>query len=153
VGAPRVKSAPTKHFWLFRRPAIALPPGWPNQEETVFMSTHAAHGLISAHGGGKLTARYNPDQAQALTSEAAGLKRLTLTAKQSCDLELLGNGGYSPLDGFMGSDDFKSVCKNMTLANGTVWSIPILLSVARPRCPRWASAWRSMPRTACCRAS
>lgn len=100
------------------------------------MSTHAAHGLISAHGGGKLTARYNPDQAQALTSEAAGLKRLTLTAKQSCDLELLGNGGYSPLDGFMGSDDFKSVCKNMTLANGTVWSIPILLSVDKAQVPK-----------------
>lgn len=98
-------------------------------------SQTAAHGLISPHGGGKLNARYNPEKAAELTREAASLPRLTLTAKQSCDLELLGNGGYSPLDGFMGSDDFKSVCQRMTLANGTPWSIPILLSVDKTQVP------------------
>ncbi|MCC6284511.1 MAG: sulfate adenylyltransferase [Phycisphaerales bacterium] len=100
------------------------------------MSTHAAQGLISAHGGGNLNARFNPERAKDLAKDAAGLKRLTLSQKQSCDLELLGNGGYSPLDGFMGSDDFKSVCKNMTLANGAVWSIPILLSVDTGQAPK-----------------
>ncbi|MBX3365143.1 MAG: sulfate adenylyltransferase [Phycisphaeraceae bacterium] len=99
------------------------------------MSNAPHHGLITPHGGGALQARYNSDKARELTKEAASLPRINLTNKQSCDLELIANGGYSPLTGFMGMDDFKSVCKNMTLADGTVWSIPILLSVSKEQIP------------------
>lgn len=79
---------------------------------------------------------------EAVVREAADLPRITLSAKQSCDLELLGNGGYTPLKGFMGEADFRSVCKEMRLTAATaggarnVWSIPVLLSVPKDRAPR-----------------
>jgi sulfate adenylyltransferase len=92
-------------------------------------------GLIEPHGGTLVSRTAGPDRARELASEAATLPRITLTPKQSCDLELIAVGGYSPLDGFMGYDDFVSVCRNMTLASGRVWSIPVLLSVGREQQP------------------
>jgi len=52
-----------------------------------------------------------------------------LTARQLCDLELLMNGGFSPLRGFMNRADYEGVCHNMRLANGTLWPMPITLDV------------------------
>lgn len=92
--------------------------------------------LIQPHGG-TLTARLvTGAQAESLKKDAAGLPKITLSAKQSCDLELMANGGYSPLTGFMGQADFESVCKSMKLASGHVWSIPILLAVAKASAPK-----------------
>lgn len=97
--------------------------------------------LIQPHGG-TLTARLvsaGGAQAESLKKDAASLPKITLSAKQSCDLELMANGGYSPLTGFMGQADFESVCKNMKLAStsgGHVWSIPILLAVAKASAPK-----------------
>jgi sulfate adenylyltransferase len=54
---------------------------------------------------------------------------LTLTARQASDFELLANGGFAPLTGFMGSDDWRSVCADMRLASAEgIWSIPITLA-------------------------
>lgn len=92
-------------------------------------------GLIQPHGG-TLVDRLAPDsRAAELAREARELPRITLSAKQSCDLEMITIGGYSPLTGFMGSDDFVSVCKNLKLASGHVWSIPILLAVKKEQAP------------------
>jgi sulfate adenylyltransferase len=52
-----------------------------------------------------------------------------LTPRQLCDLELLLNGAFSPLRGFMGRADFESVCGSMRLADGTLWPIPITADV------------------------
>ncbi len=58
-------------------------------------------------------------------------KSLTLSPRQTADFELLANGGFAPLKGFMGSDDWKSAVENMTLADGQeVWPIPVVLATA-----------------------
>ncbi|MFO0836033.1 MAG: sulfate adenylyltransferase [Phycisphaerales bacterium] len=93
-------------------------------------------GLISYHGGTPVDRVVTGPRAAELAKEAASLPSIKLTPKQSCDLELIGIGGFAPLTGFMGKADFESVCKSMTLANGTVWSIPILLSLAKGAEPK-----------------
>jgi sulfate adenylyltransferase len=56
-------------------------------------------------------------------------KSLTLSARQTADFELLANGGFAPLQGFMGSEDWRASVENMTLADGEeVWSIPVTLA-------------------------
>jgi sulfate adenylyltransferase len=52
-----------------------------------------------------------------------------LTPRQLCDIELLMNGGFSPLQGFLGQADFGSVCADMRLGDGTLWPLPITLDV------------------------
>lgn len=95
--------------------------------------------LMPPHGGTLVNRLVAGPKADALKKEAASLPRINLTHKQSCDLELIANGGYSPLTGFMGKSDFESVCTRMTLANGSVWAIPILLSVSKENAPKIGS--------------
>ena len=52
-----------------------------------------------------------------------------LTERQSCDLEMILNGGFSPLNGFLELDDYESVVNNLRLSDGTVWPIPITLDI------------------------
>jgi len=54
---------------------------------------------------------------------------ITLTQRQLCDLELLLNGGFAPLQGFMNERDYNGVVENMHLANGSLWPMPITLDV------------------------
>ncbi|WP_051324946.1 sulfate adenylyltransferase [Candidatus Solirubrobacter pratensis] len=56
------------------------------------------------------------------------MKRLQLSARQSADVELLANGGYAPLSGFMGEADWRSVVETMRLAGGQPWPIPVTLA-------------------------
>ena len=53
-----------------------------------------------------------------------------LTDRQICDLELLLNGGFSPLNGFMNKLDYISVLKNMRLENSSLWPMPITLDIS-----------------------
>jgi sulfate adenylyltransferase len=53
---------------------------------------------------------------------------LTLSARQTADFELLANGGFAPLGGFMGAEDWRSVVESMKLTGGEPWSIPIVLA-------------------------
>lgn len=52
-----------------------------------------------------------------------------LTERQFCDIELLLNGGFAPLKGFLNKDDYQSVCENMRLKDGSLWPMPITLDV------------------------
>lgn len=70
------------------------------------------------------------DSAQKLKVEAGQLPSWDLTPRQICDLELLMNGGFHPLKGFMGQADYEGVVENMRLADGTLFPIPITLDVS-----------------------
>ncbi|MBV2359758.1 bifunctional sulfate adenylyltransferase/adenylylsulfate kinase [Thalassococcus sp. CAU 1522] len=69
------------------------------------------------------------DSAQKLKVEAADLVSHDLTPRQICDLELLMNGGFYPLKGFLSEADYDGVVENMRLADGTLWPMPITLDV------------------------
>lgn len=64
-----------------------------------------------------------------LRGEAGNLPSIPLTERQTCDIELMSNGGLSPLNGFMGRRDYESVRDRMRLANGTLWPMPITLDI------------------------
>ena len=64
-----------------------------------------------------------------LAADASGLPSVTLNARQAADLELLAVGGFSPLRGFQGSEDWRTVVDEMKLAgSGLPWSIPVTLA-------------------------
>lgn len=70
------------------------------------------------------------DAARALKDEAGAMPSWDLTPRQICDLELLMNGGFNPLKGFLTEADYDNVVENMRLASGALWPIPITLDVS-----------------------
>ncbi|TNC50123.1 bifunctional sulfate adenylyltransferase/adenylylsulfate kinase [Rubellimicrobium rubrum] len=70
------------------------------------------------------------DSAQKLKVEAGNLPSHDLSARQICDLELLMNGGFFPLKGFLGQADYDSVVDSMRLKDGTLWPMPVTLDVS-----------------------
>ena len=75
----------------------------------------------------------SPDRLADLTAHAAKLPFIEVDDRTASDLELLGNGGFTPLRGFMGRKDYESVVETMRMADGQPFSIPITLSVSRER--------------------
>ena len=65
-----------------------------------------------------------------LETEAATLADIVLTERQLCDLELILNGGFSPLEGFMNQRDYISCVESLRLSNGTLFPMPITLDVS-----------------------
>lgn len=88
--------------------------------------------LVSPHGSESLKPLLLPadERAEAL-KRAAGLKRVPITSREVSDLFMLGMGAYTPLDGFMGHDDWRSSVTDMKLTNGVFWPIPITLSLSQ----------------------
>jgi sulfate adenylyltransferase len=85
--------------------------------------------LIEPHGG-ELKDCYLDDQGAARAKqEAANLPSIDLSQRQLCDIELLLNGGFSPLEGFLGRADYEGVVDDMRLTDGTLWPVPITLDV------------------------
>lgn len=87
--------------------------------------------LIRPHGGELVNLLAEPERVAELKAASRDWPSWDLTPRQLCDLELLLNGGFSPLTGFMGRADHDSVCARMRLADGTLWPIPILMYIPR----------------------
>ena len=85
--------------------------------------------LIQPHGGALVDLIVSARRAAELKSGIRDWPAWDLTERQVCDLELLLNGGFSPLRGFMGQEDYESVCREMRLADGSLWPIPITLDI------------------------
>ncbi len=83
----------------------------------------------TAHGGKLVNLLVGEKRAKELKKESAKLKSWDLTPRQVCDTELILNGGFSPLEGFLNQADYDSVCKDMRLNDGTLWPIPVTLDV------------------------
>lgn len=70
-----------------------------------------------------------PARAQELQDLARDLLSIDLSARQCADIELLGNGAYTPLRGFMGQAEYESVRDHMRLRDGQFWPMPLRLSI------------------------
>jgi sulfate adenylyltransferase len=86
--------------------------------------------LIKAHGGTLVERILTPTEALALQERASQLETVTLDGDELLDLELLASGGASPLSGFMGQRDHRSVLDRQRLAGGALFPVPIVLSVS-----------------------
>jgi sulfate adenylyltransferase len=86
--------------------------------------------LNPPHGGTLVNLLVDDARALELRRQAKDWPSWDLTPRQLCDLELLLDGGFSPLRGFMSEADHAGVCADMRLADGTLWPIPITLDIA-----------------------
>lgn len=94
--------------------------------------------LVNPHGKQK---RLRPLLQEGAALEAAKqrartLPRLPITSRETSDVIMLGIGAFTPLEGFMGQADWRSVCDEYRLADGTFWPIPITLSTTQEEAGR-----------------
>lgn len=87
--------------------------------------------LIAPHGGRLVDLFVNSETRIALKARSGSIPAWDLTARQLCDLEMLLNGAFSPLEGFLTRADYESVRDTMRLSNGTLWPMPISLDVSQ----------------------
>lgn len=85
--------------------------------------------LNAPYGGELVNLLATPERVTKLRAESRDWPLWELTARQLCDLELLLNGGFSPLRGYMSRADYEGTCSRMRLADGKLWPIPIVLDV------------------------
>ncbi len=87
--------------------------------------------LVAPHGGkGLVCALLEGAERDAELAKAKGLKQIEVSNRAKGDLIMMGIGGFSPLDGFMAKADWKGVCENFQMADGTFWPVPITLDIA-----------------------
>lgn len=88
---------------------------------------------IPPHGGQLIQRHVTGAERLAALERAARCPRIRLTPREVSDLEMIGSGALSPLTGFLGQRDYRSVLSEMRLASGLVWALPVTLSVSRER--------------------
>ncbi len=86
--------------------------------------------LIPPHGSDELiTLLLEGDELKSELEKAKKLPQARISSREVGDLIMLGIGGFTPLTGFMGKADWKKVCEEMFMTNGTFWPIPVTVSV------------------------
>lgn len=92
-------------------------------------SKAGSNGLSVPHGGELSVLLAGSSRRRELLEDSRNWLSWSLTPRQLCDLELLLNGGFSPLKGFMTRSDYECVCTSMRLSGGPLWPIPVTLDV------------------------
>jgi sulfate adenylyltransferase len=88
--------------------------------------------LVTPHGSDAVKPLLAPPAMRAEgLKRAEGLRKVALDSRAVSDVLMLGMGAYTPLDGFMGREDWRGACVDMRLSNGLFWPIPITLPVAQ----------------------
>ena len=87
-------------------------------------------GWVKPHGGTMVNLLVDRKRQALLREIAVNLPDIALNNRQMCDLELLAEGAFSPLTGFMVRSDYESVLDRMHLQDGTLWPIPVCLDIA-----------------------
>ena len=87
--------------------------------------------LVSPHGGKLTPLRIKDEALKEEIERARAFPQIRMTTRERDDLIMMGIGAFSPLNGFMGKEAWKSVCDEMRMADGTFWPIPITLSVSK----------------------
>jgi len=82
--------------------------------------------LIAPHGGRLV------DRTGARPDGVERLEQIPLTSRELSDLDMLASGALSPLEGFMGRNDYERVVEEMRLERGLPWALPVCLAVDRP---------------------
>ena len=90
------------------------------------MTAVATDRLIRPHGGELV------DRTGERPEDVENLKVVTLTSREVSDLDMLACGALSPLEGFMGPEDYESVLETMRLSSGLPWALPVCLAVDGP---------------------
>ncbi len=88
---------------------------------------------IAPHGGKLVNRLVPPEERDETRHRGKILKEIHLNRRQLSDLDLIGIGALSPLEGFMGQADYERVVEEMHLASGLPWSIPVTLAVAESK--------------------
>lgn len=102
-----------------------------NRACTMTTNLHQPEELLISPYGDRLVNLWIPDEErEELRVRASSLPRLQLSPRNICDLELLATGAFSPLERFLGKDDYQRVVGEMRLASGKLIPIPLTLPVA-----------------------
>lgn len=99
-----------------------------------------AETIISPYGGKLVNLLVTGEARKNLIAQATRYPSIQISQRAMCDLELLATGGFSPLDRFMGRADYQRVLTEMRLADGTLFPIPITLTIKKDDLPT-GSEW------------
>ena len=86
--------------------------------------------LIQPHGGHLIERKAGGIERERSSERATSLPSLTLSERSLHDLECIATGIYSPLEGFVGEEDYHAIVNDLRLSNGLAWGIPISLQVS-----------------------
>ena len=93
------------------------------------MRTDATNATIAPHGGTLVNLLVSGSDRDRAIEEAANLPKLVVNERELSDLEMLAVGALSPLTGFQGEKEHRSILESMHLTNGLPWTIPVTLSL------------------------
>jgi sulfate adenylyltransferase len=97
---------------------------------------------IPPHGGKLVDLQLSGEEARSAEAEAEHLPKISIGRRELSDLEMLAVGALSPLTGFVGEEDYRSILDEMHLTSGLPWTIPVTLSLTGDEAKRIGGATR-----------